>query len=151
MTTVIVIGLLIAVALIGLQVLWDWRRSGRLWCGPIPLPYRNRESQEGIWRERYGHDMLADIDALLTLLCNAFDFNPDDRFKFAPDDQVMDIYRGCYPRWAFWLVGDSMEIETMMTGLKDRFEIERGQWFAEITLGRFADSSRQSRMVDPND
>ncbi len=147
MTSVIVIGLLIAVALIGLQILWDWRRSGRLWCGPIPLPYRKRESQEGVWRERYGHDLLADIDALLTLLCNAFAFNPDDRFRFGPDDQVMDIYRGCYPRWAFWLVGDSMEIETLMTNLKDRFGIESNQWFAEITLGSFADLIRQSRTV----
>ncbi len=116
----------------------------------MPLPYRKRESQESIWRERYGHDMLVDIDALLTLLCNAFAFNPDDRFRFAPDDQIMDIYRGCYPRWSLWLIGDSMEIETLMTDLTDRFGIAGSQWFAEITLGRFTDLIRRSRAVDPH-
>jgi hypothetical protein len=43
-----------------------------------------------------------------------FSFNPDDRYKFSPDDQIMEICRALYPRWKFWQLGDSLEIATLM-------------------------------------
>ena len=80
------------VALVALGALWDWRRSGRAFCTPIPRPFRDRDSHKAVWRDRCG-DGLGDADAVLTMFCEAFGFNPDDRYKFGPDDQVTDIYR----------------------------------------------------------
>ena len=41
-------------------------------------------------------DELGEADAVVTLRCDAFSFKPDGRYKFGPDDQVMDIYRARY-------------------------------------------------------
>ncbi len=43
MTTAIIIGLLVVLLLIGLELLWDWRKSGRIFCTPLPRRYRDRE------------------------------------------------------------------------------------------------------------
>lgn len=142
MTTAIVIGLLVVVVFIGLELLWDRRRSGRLFCTPIPRGYRDRGSQEAVWQERFGHQKRAVIDAVLTSFCEAFSFNPDSRYVFAPDDQVIEVYRACYPRWKLWLAADSMEIETLMMDLKKRFGVESEVWRPDISLAElvvFAD------------
>jgi hypothetical protein len=144
MTTAIVIGLLFVVALIGLELLWDWRRSGRIFCTPIPRRYRGTETQEEEWLERFGHQKQAVIDAVLTSFCEAFSFNPDSRYVFGPDDQVMEVYRACYPRWKLWLAADSMEIETLMMDLEKRFGIESGVWRADICLGKLVDIADRS-------
>jgi hypothetical protein len=41
MTTAIVI-LIVILAFVVLSLLWDWRRSGRIFRAPIPRPYRDR-------------------------------------------------------------------------------------------------------------
>jgi hypothetical protein len=111
----------------------SWR-SGRFLCEPIPVPYRDRESQQTAWQQRYG-DMLVETDAVLTVFCDAFSFNADDRYKFGPDDRITDIYRACYPRWKSWQVGDSMEVESLMLDVKRQFGIELEAWWPEISLG----------------
>jgi len=60
-------------------------------------------------------------DALLTMLCEAFSFNPDVRYQFAPTDRIMDVYRVCYPRWMFWRIADATEIESLMMDFSTRF------------------------------
>jgi len=87
-----------------------------------------------MWRERYGHDKLPDIDAVLTSLCDAFSFNPDSRYRFGPDDHVMDIYRACYPRWKLWLSADSMEIESLMADLEKQYGCDVEDWRPDISL-----------------
>jgi propanediol dehydratase small subunit len=134
MNTAIAIGLLVVVALMGLELLWDWRRSGRLFCTPLPRPYRDRDSQQGIWQGRFDQDELACINAVLVSFCAAFSFNPDDRYKLGPDDQIMAIYRALYPRWKFWQLGDSLEIETLMMDLRQRFGIEAHDWHPGTSL-----------------
>jgi hypothetical protein len=144
MTTAIIIGLLVVLLLIGLELLWDWRKSGRIFCTPLPRRYRNRELQDGAWRGRFGGDKLADIDAVLTSLCEAFSFNPDDRYRFGPDDQVMGIYRAVYPRWKLWQAADSMEIETLMLDLKKRFGIDCSMWQPDISLAELVSLAVES-------
>ena len=58
--------LAVIVALVALGVLWDWWRSGRAFCTPIPRPYRNRDSHKAVWRQRCGEKM-GDADAVLTI------------------------------------------------------------------------------------
>ena len=135
MTTAIIIGLLVVIVLIGLELLWDWRRSGRPFCVPIPRRYRDRDSQESAWRKRFGDDKSVDIDAVLTLFCEAFAFNPDSRYIFGPDDQIMEIYRTLYPRWKLWLAADSMEVETLMMELDKQCGVKAEVWRPDISLG----------------
>ncbi len=128
----IVMAVIAALAVVSiLRASW---RSGRFLCEPIPVPYRDRESQQTAWQQRYG-DMLVETDAVLTVFCDAFSFNADGRYKFGPDDRITDIYRACYPRWKFWQVGDSMEVESLMLDLKRQFGIELEAWWPEISLG----------------
>jgi hypothetical protein len=93
-TGIVIVVLVVIVALVAVGVLWDSWRSGRTFCTPIPRPYKRRGSQEAVWRDRCG-DGLGEADSVVTLLCDAFSFNPDDRFTFGPDDPVMDIYGAC--------------------------------------------------------
>ncbi|OHB85301.1 MAG: hypothetical protein A2V98_17925 [Planctomycetes bacterium RBG_16_64_12] len=145
MTTCIVIGVLVVLVLFGLELIWNRRRTGRLFCVPIPRPYRNRDSQEGIWQERYGHDKSADIDAVLTSFCEAFSFNSDDRYKFGPDDQVMDIYRALYPRWKFWQLADSMEIESLTMDLRKQYGFCVEEWRPDTSLADLVELAGKKR------
>ena len=131
MTTYIVLAVLLAILVWGaISVLWDWRRSGRVLCFPIPCPYRDRESQEGVWRQCCG-EKVGEADQVLAILCEAFGFNPDDRYRFRPDDKVKEIYRACYPRWK---VADMMEIESLMMDIEKRYGVEVEDWLWESPL-----------------
>ena len=138
MITSIVIGLILVLVLIGLELLWDWRRSGRVFCSPVPPPYQDRDSQEAAWRKRCGEKM-GDANAVLTMLCEAFEFNPDDHYKFGPDDQVLDIYRARYPRWKGCWSGDSMEIESLMMDIEKQYGIDVEEWHSNISLGELVE------------
>jgi hypothetical protein len=145
MTTGIVIMVVVMiVALVGLGILWDSWRSGRAFCTPIPRPYKGRGSQETAWRDRCGEG-LGEADAVLTILCEAFGFNSDDRYKFGPDDQVMGIYRGRYPRWKVWEWGDSMEIESLMMALDTQYGIDVPDWRPDISLGDIVELAGEKR------
>jgi hypothetical protein len=120
------------VLLIFASILWDWRRSGRTFFHPLPSPFRDRKSQESTWRQAYPEKMSM-ADALLRALCEAFHFNPDHRYRFAPSDRLMDVYRACYPRWKFWNIGDNMEIESLIMELQRRFQLSDAD-VLEMTL-----------------
>ena len=143
-TGIVIMVLVVIVALVALGVLWDSWRSGRALCSPIPRPYRNRDSQETVWRDRFGEG-LGDADAVLTMLCEAFGFNPDDRYKFGPDDQVMDIYRARYPRWK---VCDEMEVEALMIDLEKQYGVENEDWRPDISLGEIVDLAGENGAND---
>ncbi len=125
--------------LIAAGILWDSWRSGRAFRTPLPQPYRRRLPQEAEWRQRYTDEAMAKADALLSRLCDFFTFNPDDRFRFVPGDRIQDIYRRCYPRWKFWQLGDSMEIESLGMWLEREFGIDLAHEYPEITLGDVVD------------
>jgi hypothetical protein len=88
---------------------------------------------------------MGDADAVLTMLCEAFMFNPDDRYKFGPDDQVTDIYRARYPRWKGCWSGDSMEIESLMVDIEKQYGIEIEDWRPDISLGEIVDLAGEKR------
>jgi hypothetical protein len=145
MTAYVVLAVLLAVlALAVVSVLWDWRRSGRLFCSPVPRPYQDRDSQEAAWRQRCGEKM-SDADAVLTMLCDAFEFNPDDRYKFGPDDKVTDIYRACYPRWKGCWSGDSMEIESLMMDIEKQYGIDVEEWHSDVSLGELVELATEKQ------
>ena len=102
------------------------------------LGYRNRDSQEAAWRQCCS-EKIGEADAVLTMLCEAFEFNPDDRYKFGPDDRITDIYRACYPRWKVWRLGNSMEIESLVIDLDKRYGFEVEEWLWESSLGEIVE------------
>jgi len=130
--------LILLVVLVGGIILWDSRRSRRLFCVPLPRAFRGRESQENVWRKTCDDALLEKADTFLSMLCEAFSFNPDDRYQFSPDDRIMDVYRACYPRWMFWRIADSMEIESLMMDLGRRFHFDDEE-LSEMTLGEIVE------------
>ena len=130
--------LILLVVLVGGIILWDSRRSRRLFCVPLPRAFRDREPQATAWRNTFDDALLKKADAFLSMLCDAFSFNPDDRYQFAPDDRIMDVYHACYPRWMFWRIGDSMEIETLMMDLSRRFQFDDEE-LSEMMLGEIVE------------
>ena len=78
----------------------------------VPTVYRNRISQKAIWEKEHG-DRMEYVDWLLGAICEAFGFPTQARYQFAPDDRLREIYRSRYPRWKFWELGDSLELETL--------------------------------------
>ena len=140
MTAMILLGFGLLAAIITLEILLDSWRSGRAFCIPLPRRYRDRQSQKDAWQHRYVAEALDDISAVLQTLCHAFSFNPDCRYQFAPDDRLLEVYRDRYPRWKFWLAADSMEIESMSIGLREKYGIDTSSWNENTTLGEIIDS-----------
>jgi len=56
--------LLLAVAvLLAISLGRSWWKTGHLLATPLPKPYRDRESQEDVWRQRYpAESLLVDLD-----------------------------------------------------------------------------------------
>jgi len=148
MTNYIYILLAVVLAAVVGGLLWDWRRSGRMFRVPIPPPYRNRTSQEAVWQERYSDARLLHVERILSALCDAFMFNPEDRYKFSPDDRLQDIYRACYPRWKIWQFGDSMEIESLIMILEKEDGIEILNYCPEISLGDLVELAIKNHKTD---
>ncbi len=69
-TGIVIMVVVVLVAMAALGLLWDSWRSGRAFCTPIPRPFRNRDSQEVAWQDRYG-ERLSDADAVLRIFCEA--------------------------------------------------------------------------------
>jgi hypothetical protein len=143
-TGIVILVLVVIVVLVALGVLWDSWRSGRAFCTPIPGPYKGRGSQEAAWRDRFGGG-LGDADAVLTMFCEAFGFNPDDRYKFGPDDPVMDIYKARYPRWKVWRCADEMEFESLTMDLDQQYGIDVPDWRSDITLGEIVELAAERK------
>ncbi len=134
MTTMLLI-LVGVVTLVTAGIVRDVWRSGRVFRSPIPRPFGNRHSQEAVWRQRYPEERLATADTVLRMVCDAFTFNPDDRYQFAPDDRVHDIYRARYPWWKLWQLGDMREIDSLVSHLSRDLGIDISQKYPDITLG----------------
>jgi hypothetical protein len=139
--------LILLVVLVGGIILWDCRRSRRLFCVPLPRPFRGRESQATAWRNIGDKALLENSDAVLSMLCEAFSFNPDDRYQFAPYDRIIDVYRACYSRWTFWRIADSIEIETLMMDLSRRFHFDEEE-LSELALGEIVGLIQPSSPTD---
>ncbi len=85
----------------------------------LPKVYSNRVSQRTTW-ERSHPEATDVVEWLLKTVCQSFGFPPDSRFQFSPDDQLIEIYRSLYPRWRFWNLGESLELETLLMEVEKR-------------------------------
>ena len=137
--------ILLLLSLLAVALAWHWWRTQFL--APLPSPFCDRDPQETAWRERYGDGRLEIADAILLLVCDAFCFNPEDRYKLQPDDQIMGVYRGCYPPGKKWPRADCMEMETLIFTFNKKFLTETSQWHADITLGQLVDLAVKQRQV----
>ena len=124
-----------------------YRLCQRSFHAPLPSPFCDRDSQEDKWRERYGDGRLEIANAVLLLVCDAFCFDPEERYKLQPDDQIMDVYRGCYPPGKKWPRADCMEMETLMHTFNKKFLTESSEWHSDITLAELVDLAVKQRHV----
>ena len=136
--------LLLFVLAIAVTLYW-WRQPPS--HAALPSPFCERDSQEAEWRERYNDERLEIADTVLLLVCDAFCFNPEERYKLQPDDQIMDIYRGCYPPGKKWPRADCMEMETLIFTFNKKFLTETSQWHPDITLAELVDLAAKQRHV----
>ena len=113
--------ILMLLFVLAVALAWYWWRQPPF-LAPLPSPFCDRDSQEDKWRERYDDERLQVADAVLLLVCDAFCFSPDERYKLQPDDQVMDVYRGQYPPGGkLWSQVDCMEMESLMFTFNKKF------------------------------
>jgi hypothetical protein len=92
------------------------------------------------WRRRFPQASKAEIREFLDIFVEAFGFKRSWRLSFAPDDQVMDVYRTLYPAGS---LTDNMELESLVGDLQKRFGVDiLGSWREDITL---ADLFTQTR------
>ena len=91
-----------------------------LTIGGLPHKYRERQKSEAIWRDAFGDDSRL-ANEILLVFCDAFGFAMDERYKFTPDDRIVDVYTALYP--PRWSMSDSLELETLVTSLQERFRL----------------------------
>jgi hypothetical protein len=138
--------ILVLLALLAIALTWYWWRQTPLYA-PLPPPFCDRDSQAAEWRERFDDELLQKADAVLLLVCDAFCFNPEERYKLKPDDQVMDVYRGRYAPSKKWPKADCMEVETLIFTFNKKFGTETSQWNADVTLAQLVDLATKQRQV----
>lgn len=85
----------------------------------LPEPYLARKPDAMLWQERCGADFLL-ADQTLQIFCRVFEFPQQDRFRFRPDDKVMDIYGRLYPsRFS----PDSLEVNRLVENIESAFSV----------------------------
>lgn len=97
----------------------------RLTIGGLPRMYRERQPSDAIWRDEFREEFRL-ADDILLVFCDAFGFPDEERYKFIPDDRIMDVYTALYP--PRWSMSDSLELETLITRLQERFGLEVGRF-----------------------
>jgi hypothetical protein len=88
-------------------------------CRGLPASYLVREPDAALWQERCGADFPL-ADQTLRIFCRVFDFPEQDRFRFRPDDKVMDIYGHLYPSC---FSPDSLEANRLIEDLESAFAV----------------------------
>ncbi len=109
--------LLMFVALTIGSCLINWWRTGLFLGTPLPRRYRRRDGQRPRWERQTGAVRIRQAEQLLQDICAAFRFHPRNRWQFAPEDRLSEIYAAVYPRWRFWAVADDMELERILMQL----------------------------------
>ena len=98
------------------RLLNPFKYSGR----NLPPPYRERPSNEQLWRKAYDRSFYV-ADHVLYLFCLGFEFRQEDRDKFLPEDKFIDIYGAKYPNGFSFGVVDHMEFEEFTIGIEAEF------------------------------
>ena len=75
------------------------------------------------------------------MFASSFAFRQQERLKFGPDDQLLQIYRAIYP--SAW-EPDALELETLERSLKNRYGIALAEiWRDNLSLGQLFQVVRQ--------
>lgn len=106
--------------------------------------FSSRRCTGSQWRRKFPQASNAEIRAFLDLILFAFGFDVSKRLSFAPDDQIMSIYRALYPRAPRG--ADAMELESFVTAVQDRYGVDLlPVWRENITLGElFSHATKQA-------
>jgi propanediol dehydratase small subunit len=126
MQTIFVLLLLVVIVGVAIPVEIVHRRSF--------APYANRKSDIQYWHVQFPHVREAEICKFLTKFVDAFSLNNKHRFKFRPEDRLLDIYRAINP--PKWTLGDALEFELFSLQLERQYGLRlEGIWREDLTLG----------------
>jgi hypothetical protein len=131
-----VLGLLAMLALVA-GFAWSLRqaiRSARYeWSRATAVRYYwNRACQGRAWRRAFPEVASDDIRAFLHIVTVSFGFRKRRGLSFAPDDQVLELYRRINPRpdWP-----DQMELETLVRLIEQEYKVDvQTIWREDITF-----------------
>ena len=102
-----------------------WRRKRRWKRGFLA----RKDSQVG-WQSRFP-DAMPLVEKVLAIFCVAYLFNERDKYRFRPDDRVMQIYKHTTGP-----IADEMQLETFSLHIRDEFGVDLLDIFDEnTTLG----------------
>jgi propanediol dehydratase small subunit len=86
------------------------------------------------WRRRFPEASKTEIRDFLDVFLDAFAFRQKWRLHFAPEDQVMEVYRTLYPPGSG--ITDAMELESLVKNFQSRYGMDIvSLWRPDITLG----------------
>ena len=108
----------------------------------LPKQYRRRHCSGRAWKTRFPNTPKAEIRRFLSLFTQAFAFPTRASLQFAPDDQILAIYRALYP--AQWMA-DALELETLAGDIEREYCVDfMAIWHEALTLGElFAQLQRR--------
>lgn len=113
------------VALFIANYFWGWR---------MPVPYRDRSFQGRVWKRAFPRASTEQIREFLSIFVEGFGFRAKEKLNFAPEDELMQIYRAVNPSN---LCGDSLEFETLDMLIEKRYGIKLSDiWTEKMTLGQ---------------
>ena len=93
------------------------------------------------WKRRFPDAANNEIHSFLDVVIEAFGFEKNLRLRFAPDDQVMEIYRTLYPGRC---LKDDMELEHLVMDLEKSYRVKVVHaWHEKITLGDLFQKTRR--------
>lgn len=117
--------------------------------GGMPKAYRARQCQGELWRRRFPEASKQSIREFLALFTSAFAFKEKHALKFAPQDELLAIYRALYPSR---LMPDTLEFETLNDDLKAKYKISLGElWNDHLTLGELFSKVSAVQQGTPGD
>jgi propanediol dehydratase small subunit len=130
MLQLIVIGCLV-IALLALGTMIERRLMQHYW---------RRACTGKSWRKRFPATPKIEIREFLDVFVETFGFADKQRFRFAPDDRVLDVYRTLYPVRGS---ADAMELESLVGALEKKYRVAiLGTWREDITLGDLFQQTR---------
>ena len=97
------------------------------------------------WKRCFPNASKDSIRDFLGLFVDAFLFSSDKRFKFGPDDKIMEVYKSLYPySWS----ADAMELGIFGMNIEDKYGIDIKRKFTpDITLGQIFDLTRNHKVI----
>jgi propanediol dehydratase small subunit len=95
-------------------------------------PFWARRCEGRAWKQTFPQASNVEIRLFLEIFVDAFALPQDRMLRFAPADQVLDVYRAINsPGWP-----DSLELETLDVCLRQAYDFDlRKDWKVHLTLG----------------